>query len=812
MSLEQRYTLVKKKLFDRFYKALNEKQREAVYKTQGPLLVLAGAGSGKTTVLVQRIAHIIKFGKALDTDEIPQNALNEAYISMLEKVADDENCDKSLLESALNSLAITPAKPYEILSITFTNKAAGEMKERLEKRLGEGALDIWAGTFHSVCARFLRMYIDRLGRDSSFTIYDTDDQKKLMTTCIKELDLNDKMFTPKAVLSEISRCKENLVSLEEYKEDISKSDIRRQTLARLFELYESKKLKANALDFDDMITLTVKIFRENPDVLQKNRDRFKYILVDEYQDTNKAQFELCKFLCSEEENIMVVGDDDQSIYKFRGATIENILGFDTVFKRARVVKLEQNYRSTDVIIGAANEVIKNNTGRKGKTLWTKSEGGDKITVKQCENQNHEAQYIVDRISDLVAKGDYSFSDFAILYRTNAQSNALETVFAKSGIPYRILGSMRFYDRKEIKDIISYLCVIANPNDAVRVKRIINTPKRGIGDATVEEVERLATLENVDMIHICTHADKYPTLSRSAGKLCLFAQMIREFKEDAKTLTLGVLTQKIYEKSGYRDMLLSLDEAEGKDRQENIKELLNNASQYQENSGGVLQDEILNGFLEEVALISDIDNYDKDAPAVVMMTIHSAKGLEFPVVFLPGLEENIFPGVQSTLYNDELEEERRLCYVAITRAKKKLFILHCASRLTYGKTEFNRKSRFVDEIPETFCEYEDKFLDRKVASQESFMSQGKSYFTKSGGDYFSQKPYFTRNAPSSQTSTPAVQKRESFKIGDAVTHAIFGDGFILNTKQMGPDTLYEVAFDKVGTKKMMESSAKLSKKI
>ncbi len=812
MSLEQRYTLVKKKLFDRFYKALNEKQREAVYKTEGPLLVLAGAGSGKTTVLVQRIAHIIKFGKALDTDEIPQNALNESYICMLEKVASDENCDKNLFESALNSLAISPAKPYEILSITFTNKAAGEMKERLEKRLGDGALDIWAGTFHSVCARFLRMYIDRLGRDSSFTIYDTDDQKKLMTSCIKELNLNDKMFTPKAVLSEISRCKENLVSLEEYKNDISKSDIRRQTLARLFEMYENKKLKANALDFDDMITLTVKIFRENPDVLEKNRERFKYILVDEYQDTNKAQFELCKLLCSNDENIMVVGDDDQSIYKFRGATIENILGFDTVFKKARVVKLEQNYRSTDVIIGAANEVIKNNTGRKGKTLWTKYEGGDKITVKQCENQNHEAQYIVDRISDLVAKGNYSFSDFAILYRMNAQSNALETVFAKSGIPYRILGSMRFYDRKEIKDIISYLCVIANPNDAVRVKRIINTPKRGIGDATVEEVERLATLENTDMVHICTHADKYPTLSRSAPKLCLFSQMIQEFKEDAKTLTLGVLTQKIYEKSGYRDMLLSLDEAEGKDRQENIKELLNNASQYQENAGDVSQIEILNGFLEEVALISDIDNYDKDAPAVVMMTIHSAKGLEFPVVFLPGLEENIFPGVQSTLYNDELEEERRLCYVAITRAKKKLFILHCSSRLTYGKTEFNRRSRFVDEIPEDFCEYEDKFLDRKVQAQESFMSQGKNYFSKSGGDYFDKKPYFTRNAPASQNSAPTPQKRESFKIGDTVTHAIFGDGFILNTKQMGPDVLYEVAFDKVGTKKMMQSSAKLSKKV
>ncbi|MBQ8758613.1 MAG: UvrD-helicase domain-containing protein, partial [Clostridia bacterium] len=421
MTLLDRYINVRKKLFDKYYSRLNEKQREAVYAADGPLLVLAGAGSGKTTVLVQRIAHLIKYGRAMEIKDVPEKNLFEPYVAMLEKIADEENPDKGQLENALNTFAVDKASPYEILSITFTNKAAKEMKERLEKSLGDDALNIWAGTFHSICARLLRMHIEVMGRERDFTIYDTDDQKKLMTECIKELNANDKMFPPKLVLSEVSRAKEKLIDWKGYMADVREGDVRHSTMAQLYKLYEDKKRAANAVDFDDIICLTVELFKTNPDILEKYRNRFKYILVDEYQDTNKAQFELTRLLCNDNYNIMVVGDDDQSIYKFRGATIENILSFDRNFKNTRIVKLEQNYRSTDMIIGAANAVIKNNAGRKGKTLWTEVVGGEKITVKKCETQNSEAQYIVDKIGELVKDGKYNFGDFAILYRMNAQS-------------------------------------------------------------------------------------------------------------------------------------------------------------------------------------------------------------------------------------------------------------------------------------------------------------------------------------------------------------------------------------------------------
>ena len=816
MTLKERYINVRKKLFDIYYSSLNEKQREAVYATEGPLLVLAGAGSGKTTVLVRRIAHLVKYGRALDTENVPEQMLSEPYIAMLEKVANEPCPDAKLLENALNTFAIDKVNPYQILSITFTNKAANEMKERLEKQLGESALDIWAGTFHSVCAKLLRFHIDRLGRESSFTIYDTDDQKKLMTACIKELNVSDKQFSPKSVLSEISRSKEKLINDKEYRLSIKDGDIRRHTIAKLYTMYESKKLSANALDFDDMIMLTVRILEENPDILEKYRNRFKYILVDEYQDTNKAQFVLTSMLCNENKNIMVVGDDDQSIYKFRGATIENILDFDKVFKNTRVVKLEQNYRSTDMIIGAANAVIENNEGRKGKTLWTKTEGGEKITVKKCETQNAEAQYIVDKVGELVKDGKYTFSDFAVLYRMNAQSSTLETVFAKSGIPYRILGGTRFYDRKEIKDIIAYLCVMSNPFDNVRLKRIINVPKRGIGDATVDEVEKLAVDEGKDMLTICRNAAFYPSLSRAGARLAQFAEMIDELKKSVDVLSLGALVEKVLSVTGYMQMLKEVDEAESTDRAENAKELVSNAVQYQENN----EEAKLSGFLEEVALISDIDNYDKEASAVVMMTIHSAKGLEFPVVFLPGLEENIFPGAQSVMEEEELEEERRLAYVAITRAKQRLFMLHCQSRMTYGKTEFNRRSRFVDEIPEKFCVYEGALLTRMDDARDTFMRS--AYNSGYGNKQYQTGSYSKDNPPPWEKTSvtgsyvPKAAKQEApkevFRAGDAVTHAVFGDGMVLSAKAMAGDVLYEVAFDKVGTKKLMGNFAKLTKRV
>ena len=819
MTITQRYINVRKKLFDKYYSRLNDKQREAVYISDGPLLVLAGAGSGKTTVLVQRIAHLIKYGRAMEINDVPEEKIPEPYVAMLEKVASEENPDKAMLENALNTFAVDKASPYEILSITFTNKAAKEMKERLEKQLGEVALGIWAGTFHSVCAKILRMHIEKLGRGSDFTIYDTDDQKKLMTDCIKELEFSDKMFTPKAVLSEISRSKEKLIDENEYATSIPAHDMRKNGVARLYRLYENKKRAANALDFDDIICLTVKLFNECPDLLETFRRKFRYILVDEYQDTNKAQFVLTSMLCNDMKNIMVVGDDDQSIYKFRGATIENILSFDKNFDKARVVKLEQNYRSTDMIIGAANSVIKNNSGRKGKTLWTQNTGGEKITVKKCETQNAEAQYVVDKVGELTQSGEFDFGDFAVLYRNNAQSNTLETVFAKSGIPYRILGGTRFYDRKEIKDIVAYLCVMANPDDRVRLKRIINVPKRGIGDATIDEVDRIATDENTDMLSVCRNASMYPSLSRSCAKLAVFASLIDELTKSVKSLSLGALVEKVLDKTGYMEMLKALDEAEGKDRSENVKELVSNAVQYSEND----EEATLTGFLEEVALVADIDNYDPDAPAVVMMTVHSSKGLEFPAVFVAGLEENIFPGAMSVADEEELEEERRLCYVAITRAKKRLFLLHCNSRMTYGKTEFNRRSRFIDEINEEFCDYEEAYFTRMDASRNEFMNMYSDY-SFSGAERQKNNDYiFSEDAPwnkrkkeyemttAQPKKKPEVKEANIFSAGESVTHPIFGDGFVLSARPMAGDVIYEVAFDKVGTKKIMGNFAKMKKK-
>ena len=816
MTLVERYINVRKKLFDKYYSYLNEMQRQAVYISDGPLLVLAGAGSGKTTVLVQRIAHLIKFGRAMEITDVPEEKLPEAYVAMLEKLALEEVPDKAMLENALNTFAVDRVSPYSILSITFTNKAAKEMKDRLERQLGEIALGIWAGTFHSICAKILRMHIEKIGRASDFTIYDTDDQKKLMTDCIKELEFSDKLFSPKSVLSEISRNKEKLIDENMYAASIPVNDIRKNGIARLYRLYENKKLRANAVDFDDIICLTVKLFNECPEVLENFRNKFRYILVDEYQDTNKAQFVLTSMLCNNEKNIMVVGDDDQSIYKFRGATIENILSFDKNFDKARVVKLEQNYRSTDMIIGAANSVIKNNSGRKGKTLWTQNTGGEKIIVKKCETHNAEAQYVVDKISELVQTGKYGFGDFAVLYRNNAQSNTLETVFAKSAIPYRILGGTRFYDRKEIKDVVAYLCVMANANDKVRLKRIINVPKRGIGDATVDELDRISTDENIDMLSVCRNAGMYPSLSRSSAKLSLFAQLIDDLTESVNTLTLGALVEKVLNKTGYLEMLKALDEAEGKDRTENVKELVSNAVQYQENDG----EATLSGFLEEVALIADVDNYDPDAPAVVMMTVHSSKGLEFPCVFVAGLEENIFPGSMSIADEEELEEERRLCYVAITRAKKRLFLLHCNSRMTYGKTEFNRRSRFIDEIREEYCEYEDAYFTRMDQMRGEFMNMYSGYGEqkKVNREYISSEDAPWNRVKKEYAMTTAAPKKksgmsiasETFSVGDSVAHPVFGNGFILSAKQMSNDVMYEVAFDKVGTKKIMGNYAKMKK--
>jgi DNA helicase-2/ATP-dependent DNA helicase PcrA len=805
MDLKKRLINARKKIFEKLYSFLNDKQKQAVFTTEGPLLVLAGAGSGKTTVLVERICYIIEYGNAYFNENVSEEMLYEPFVEELEKLADDENADEKMLESAAASLKNDPAYPYQVLAITFTNKAAGEIKTRLEKNLGTYSNDIWAGTFHSVCVRILRTYIDRLGYEKSFTIYDTDDQKRLMASVIEDLDASETMFAVKSVLNEISRAKEKLMTADDYLETVSSRDLRRKTIARLYKEYEARLKKANALDFDDIIMLTVRLLETDGDVLEKYRRKFRYILIDEYQDTNKAQFRLTELLCNENNNIMVVGDDDQSIYKFRGATIDNILGFDRHFKNTEIIKLEQNYRSTDVIVNAANSVIKNNRKRKGKTLWTGNENGEKITVNICDNQNSEAQYIVNTISDLVSGGKYKFEDFAVLYRMNAQSNALETAFAKSAIPYRIIGGIRFYERKEIKDVIAYLCVVSNPGDNLRLKRIINVPKRGIGDATVDELEKIAASEGKDMLWCAKNANAYPSLSRSAPRLVAFADMMEDLREGYESLPVGVFVKKVLDKTGYLDSLSLLDKEESKDRTANVKELVSNAVKYENTT----PDASLDSFLEEIALVSDIDNYDKDAPAVVMMTVHSAKGLEFPVVFLPGMEEGIFPGNQTINESpEEMEEERRLAYVAITRAKKKLYIVCCNNRMVFGRTEFHKKSRFVEEIPEDYCE-----VAHQGADLTYFRETGKPFGTRAGGISVKKGSYIESRFEERKKEMFGNIKKEkapTFAVGERVTHPVFKEGTVLSARQMSGDVLYEVAFDSVGTKKIMGNYAKMSK--
>ncbi len=814
MSLKDRFIKAKRRLFERYYSHLNDIQKQAVFTTEGPLLILAGAGSGKTTVLVNRIAFIIKYGNAyfgdVDTDGMP-----EEFVSMLEVLAQSPDTTREDIEANLDMFASSPARPWQVLAITFTNKAANEMKERLSKILGDDALDIWAGTFHSICVKILRRFIDRMGIDSSFTIYDTDDQKKLVSTCLKELNIDEKNMPAKSVLAAIGRSKDKLISCDDYELNANKHSIRELTIAKVYRLYEEKKRAANALDFDDIIVYTVRLLTEYPEVRKVYTDKFKYVLVDEYQDTNMAQFMLVKLLCSEECNVMAVGDDDQSIYKFRGATIENILSFDKSFDNAKLIKLEQNYRSKSNILNAANAIIANNKGRKGKTLWTSNDCGEKITVANLENQNEEARYITDKIGELTKNGKYTYNDIVVLYRMNAMANSLETTFAKSGFPYRILGGVRFYDRKEIKDIIAYLCFISNPADMVRLRRIINCPRRGIGDTTVNAIDAVCTKYGVTPYQAMKDARNYAELSKSAPKLMMFCDMIDDMKKTAEEQALPILIEKVIDKSGYRQMLLDMGE-EGTDDLQNIEELISNAVTYNENT----DDPSLAGFLEEVALVADIDNYDKDAAAVTLMTIHSAKGLEFPIVFLPGMEENVFPGTQSVGEEAELEEERRLAYVAVTRAKDKLFISHARSRLLFGRTSYNQISRFASEIPEQIIDYDGDrginylrgFDDEFFGERQRFAGTGFARIGKAPG---SDTPRIsiggTKTTPGSSSilkpKTPQVAS-VIFNPGDYVEHATFGKGFILSAKTVGADTLYEIAFDNVGTKKIMASFAKL----
>lgn len=744
--------------------ALNEMQQLAVDTTEGPLLILAGAGSGKTTVLVNRVEHIIS--------------------------------------SHL-------ATPWQVLAITFTNKAAGELRERLVSAIGEEANDIWAYTFHSCCSRILRRFGEKIGYTNHFTIYDTDDSRRVMKQCQKQLGIEDKLINHKSILAEISRAKDSLISPEEYKQT-AQNDFRKSKIAECYELYQAQLKKSDAMDFDDIIFNTVKLLEENEDVRNIYQTQFKYVMVDEYQDTNHAQYVLTSLLADKYKNICVVGDDDQSIYRFRGATIENILSFENHYKGAKVIRLEENYRSTQNILDGANAVISHNKNRKGKTLFTRSGSGDKIVYKTVMSESEESQYIIDEIVKNVNNG-MKYSDHAILYRMNAQSRNLEVMLTKSGISHRIIGGHRFFDRKEIKDIVSYLAVINNPSDNVRLQRIINVPKRAIGDTMFANVLEIGAGLGMSAFEVCERADEFQKTSRSASKLMNFTKMIRDFQECIENgMGLNDLLQEVLDVTKYLDYLQEEPETY-EDRVNNIKELSSMFIKYEEES----EDANLSEFLEDVALISDIDSYNEDEDAVVLMTLHSAKGLEFPIVFIPGMEEGIFPGNQSMFSEEDLEEERRLAYVGITRAKKKLYLISSQQRMLYGQTSRNMPSRFLREIPSSVID------DQSVVARRStgFTTPRTAYANASrnelGHSSHNKIGSYTQSSSSAhkfgQAGNAAQKNNIDFKVGDTVSHKSFGTGTVLTITPMGGDMLLEVAFDKAGTKKMMANYARLEKK-
>ena len=793
--LKNRYLCAKRALFDKAYSELNEEQRRAVFTVDGPLLVLAGAGSGKTTVLVKRIAFIIKYGNAYFSEYVPFDVTEEKIAALEAAVA----LPKEEIFGILPEFASSPCPPWRMLAITFTNKAAGEIKSRISRSLDDESVssEIWSGTFHSICVRILRMHGEKIGYTQGFSIYDAEDSKRAISNCMNDLNIDQKAFPVKTVQNMISRSKDKMITPEAFALDAGE-DYRLKKVARIYAAYQEKLKLSNALDFDDIIMQTVILLRNFEDVRRYFQDRFRFVCVDEYQDTNEAQFALTALLSGGFRNLMVVGDDDQSIYRFRGATIENILNFDKTFPDAQTIRLEQNYRSTQTILDAANAVISNNVGRKGKNLWTSAGAGEKIHLKKVDDQNDEARYIADKIISMVASGK-TYKDFALLYRNNAQSSALERTFAKSGIPYRMIGGVRFADRKEIRDIVAYLQLIQNQNDDERLLRIINEPKRKIGDKTIEAIRAIAFEQKCSMFKVVENADKYVALAKSADKLLEFASIINYCKTLSYSAPLDVLITTVMDRSGYRQMLVAAGEVE-RDRLENLEEFLTGAIDYQ---NGFVQTEenmtVLSGFLEETALVAEVDRYDETADAVVLMTVHGAKGLEFPYVFLPGMEDGIFPGMQSIMASDaEVEEERRLAYVAITRAKNELFITHASQRMLYGRTQFNPPSRFLREIPEQLIQTERSPYESRQRTTRSF------------AEFSQDRPatdHLTINTPMRKPTPTSNQKLEP---GDRVLHATFGEGDVISVKFMGADWLYEIVFDKVGTKKLMASYAKLKK--
>ncbi len=790
LDLKERYLAVRKRIIGDFFSRLNPMQKDAVFAMDGPVLILAGAGSGKTTVIINRIANMVQFGRAYQSSWMPEGITVED-VEFLEEYADGGNWE---MERAFQLIRERPVAPWNILAITFTNKAAGELRERLMDMLGETASQIHASTFHSACVRILRREIEPLGYGRSFAIYDTDDSVRVVKAALKELNLDEKRFSAKSILSLIGRAKDELKTPDMFAATVGE-DYRMQVASKVYTLYQKQLKAANAVDFDDIIMLTVQLFQQYPEVLEDYRRRFRYIMVDEYQDTNRAQFELVRLLAQKDGNLCVVGDDDQSIYKFRGATIENILQFEDTFQGARVIRLEQNYRCTTTILDAANAVIAHNTARKGKTLWTQNGTGEKVYVYRAVDESEEARFICDMIQQNVRAGA-RYSDHVVLYRMNAQSQMLERGLVKAAIPYKIIGGLRFYERKEIKDMISYLSVINNPSDTLRLRRIINEPKRKIGDSTVNAVAQIAAGEGRPVFEVLEHADEYADLARKAADLMGFAQMMRRLMDQADSCPLDELLDTLLEETGYLAMLRA-EGFEGQTRLENIEELKSTMNRYaQENS-----DATLSGFLEEIALYTDIDQYDPQADNVVLMTMHSAKGLEFDYVFVAGMEDGIFPGVQSMFDPELVEEERRLAYVSITRAKKRLYITNAAQRMMFGQTMRNRPSRFLGEVPKELCEMEDEtVLRRQMAAQMA-------------AQHPTRKKWVTptdKMLGIGKTQEPAGQGATDLKPGDQVEHKVFGKGMVLSVTPMGNDHLVEAAFENVGTKKIMAKFARLKK--
>ena len=776
---EQRFLAARREYIAKQFSRMNSRQLEAVLTTEGPLLLLAGAGSGKTTVLIHRIANLIRFGCGSDSSEIPE-AVTPDDVLFLEATVAAPMPERNPRAEAL--CALEPAEPWHIIAITFTNKAANELKDRLAALLGPQGQDVWAMTFHSACCRILRRDIDRLGYDSSFTIYDTADSERVMKEIISEKNLDDKTFPPRAVLSMISKAKDKLRSPAEFTADMG-DDYRGKKIGELYAEYQKRLKTANALDFDDIILLTVRLLQEHEDVRTYYQRKFRYVLIDEYQDTNNLQYLLASLLAGGYENICVVGDDDQSIYRFRGATIENILNFEKQYRGAKVIRLEQNYRSTQYILDAANAVIANNKGRKGKRLWTNNGAGERILHYEGMNESDEASFVANNI--LSESGGRNFKDFAVLYRTNAQSNALEYAFKRSGVPYRIIGGTRFFDRAEVKDMLAYLWVINNRADDLRLKRIINQPPRGIGAKTVESIERLCSSSGKPLYTVVSDAYNYPALERSAQKLMNFTILIEQCAELLDTLSLADFYEELLIRTGYVAMLEQKDDVENRTRLENVRELKSSILTYMENT----EEPTLNGFLEEIALYTDIEQYDKDADAAVMMTMHSAKGLEFPNVYIVGFEEGLFPGMRAIGDRDEIEEERRLCYVAITRAKKRLTISGAHQRMLYGHTSCNRPSRFLAEIPEELLLHK----GGKPAPTAQYAVPQRTVAPKESFRYFA--------APAKpKTNVPVFSK------GDMVLHDTFGRGMVLSSLKMGNDAMLEIAFDQVGTKRLMAAAA------